>query len=50
MALDIYLLVKEILGILPVELEFLYGICTCGLFFIIIYCIFVMPIQLIFGK
>lgn len=47
MVLDIYNKVVEIIGELPPELTFVYGICTIIVFIMMIYCI-ILPYKLIF--
>lgn len=47
MFMNIYSKVQEILGVLPVELEFVYAICTIILFVIIIWCA-IFPIKIMY--
>lgn len=50
MGLEIYNTVKEIIGTLPVELEFIYGIGTILIFAMLFECIFVIPWKIILGE
>lgn len=50
MALDIYNMVKEVIGSVPIELEFVYGICTILIVCMLIECVFVIPIKMMLGK
>lgn len=50
MALNIYNMVKEIIGPVPIELEFIYSFLTIFIFCSLIYCIFIIPYKTIFGK
>lgn len=50
MGLEIYNMVKEVIGTLPVELEFIYGLGTILIFVMLFECIFVIPWKTIFGR
>ena len=48
MFLNIYNMVKEVLGVLPIELEWVYGVGTIIVFYMIMVVIF-FPFTFIYG-
>lgn len=50
MYLEIYNMVKEVIGGVPVEMEFIYSIGTIFVFCMIIYCVFVLPVKILYGN
>ena len=48
MSLEIYEMVKKIIGVLPIELHFIYGICTIILFMIAVLIVLV-PLKIVYN-
>ncbi len=47
MIMTLYEEVKNIIGVVPIELEYVYAICTISLFIMIIYCI-TIPFRILY--